>query len=126
MNPDSDFGKAAQWAYRRGLVLTDYFEGGTKCTRAEAVTYLWKLFGAPVMKPSEFSDVPKTADYSQAVAWAVEKGITNGTSTTTFSPANTCTRGQIVTFIFRAFVSLLAAETSNTVGGGTMQTSAAM
>ena len=66
------------------------------------VTYLWKLAGEPSVTPSNFTDVPTSADYSQAVAWAVRENITNGTSATTFSPNDICTRGQIVTFIYRA------------------------
>ncbi len=65
--------------------------------------YLWKLAGSPSAIPSNFTDVPKDAEYAQAVAWAVEQGITQGTSATTFSPDATCTRGQIVTFLYRAF-----------------------
>ena len=68
-----------------------------------AVSYLWKAAGSPApSKSASFSDVSASADYARAVAWAVEKGITNGTGGGKFSPANTCTRGQIVTFLYRA------------------------
>jgi hypothetical protein len=68
------------------------------------VTYLWQLAGSPAVTSSaSFTDVPSSASYAQAVQWAVEQGITNGTSTTTFSPDTTCTRGQIVTFLYRAY-----------------------
>ena len=65
------------------------------------MTYLWKLAGKPTVGTANFSDVSADADYAQAVAWAVREGITNGTTATTFSPSNTCTRGQIVTFLHR-------------------------
>ena len=76
--------------------------GSTPCTRAAAVTYLWKLAGSPKMSVnSSFTDVPASADFAQAVAWAVEQGVTNGVSASEFAPDSTCTRGQIVTFLYR-------------------------
>lgn len=90
------------WAGSLGLIgyKTDL---DTPCTRSAAVTYMWKVAGSPTpSKSASFSDVPADADYAQAVSWAVEQGITSGTSATTFSPDNTCTRGQIVTFLYRA------------------------
>lgn len=95
------YAAAAQWAKEQGL--TDNFSAEADCTRAMVVTYLWKLAGSPKTGTSNFSDVSTNAAYAQAVAWAVEQGITSGTSATTFSPAATCTRGQIVTFLYRAF-----------------------
>ena len=73
------------------------------CTRAQVVTFLWRAAGKPDPASSEspFSDVKEGAYYYNAVLWAVEKGITNGTSGTTFSPDETCTRAQIVTFLWR-------------------------
>lgn len=65
--------------------------------------YLWILAGKPSAPATNFTDVPSNADYAQAVAWAVQQGITSGTSATTFSPEATCTRGQIVTFLYRAY-----------------------
>ncbi len=65
--------------------------------------YMWKAAGSPSAKAASFTDVSANADYAQAVAWAVEQGITGGTSATTFSPDATCTRGQIVTFLYWAF-----------------------
>ena len=66
--------------------------------------YIWKAAGSPAASyDGKFDDVPASADYAQAVAWALENGITSGTSKTTFSPDSTCTRGQIVTFLYRAF-----------------------
>jgi len=95
------YATAAQWAREQGL--TDNFSAEADCTRAMVVTYLWKLAGSPKAGTSNFSDVSANADYAQAVAWAVEQGITSGTSATTFSPDMACTRGQIVTFLYWAF-----------------------
>ena len=95
------YATAAQWAKEQGL--TDNFSAEADCTRAMVVTYLWKLAGSPKTGTSNFTDVSANADYAQAVAWAVEQGITGGTGNGQFSPASTCTRGQIVTFLYRAF-----------------------
>ena len=65
------------------------------------MTYLWKLAEEPKAEAAAFTDVAADADSAQAVAWAVSEGITTGTSDTTFSPDSTCTRGQIVTFLYR-------------------------
>ena len=73
------------------------------CTRAQIVTFLWRAAGSPEPKTaSSFTDVPANAYYAKAVAWAVENGITNGMTETTFAPNATCTRGQSVTFLYRA------------------------
>lgn len=65
--------------------------------------YMWKAAGSPAPDgKADFADVPANADYAQAVAWAVENEITSGTGGGNFSPAATCTRGQIVTFLYRA------------------------
>ena len=95
------YATAAQWAKEQGL--TDNFSAEADCTRAMVVTYLWKLAGSPKTGTSNFTDVSANADYAQAVAWAVEQDITSGTGNGQFSPASTCTRGQIVTFLYRAF-----------------------
>ncbi len=101
LSPNDYYYKAALWACETGLVTSGDF--GRPCSRSFAVMYLWKLAGSPSAIPSNFTDAPKDAEYAQAVAWAVEQGITQGTSATTFSPDTTCTRGQIVTFLYRAF-----------------------
>ena len=93
--------QAARWAREKGLISGSAFNGDTPCTRAATVTYLWKLAGQPSAGASGFTDVPSSASYAQAVAWAVQEGITSGTSASTFSPNNTCTRAQIVTFLYR-------------------------
>lgn len=74
------------------------------CSRERAVNFMWLAAGKPQEKSSaSFSDVSPTSPYMDAIRWAVEKGVTQGTSATTFSPDSTCTRGQIVTFLYRAF-----------------------
>lgn len=93
------YSDAANWALEKGL--TDTFNADTPATRAATVTYLWKLADRPDAGMPSFADVAADSDYAQAVAWAVKNGITVGTSDTTFSPSNTCTRGQIVTFLYR-------------------------
>lgn len=97
--------KAALWAYEIGLISGSTFGADIPCTRAMTVTYLWKVGAGDSSSLSEapFSDVPVDADYAVAVDWAVKQKITSGTSTTTFSPNATCTRGQIVTFLHRTF-----------------------
>lgn len=108
-NPFSDiketdyFYKAALWASEKGLISGSTFGGNTPCTRADTVTYLWKLAGSPSAPVASFTDIPSNSEYAPAVAYAVSKGITSGTSKTTFSPEETITRGQAVTFLYRAF-----------------------
>lgn len=100
VKPTDYYYESAIWANKMGMVTGITFDGNTPCTRASTVTYLWKNAGAPKTEAtSVFTDVPANAEYAQAVAWALANKITNGTSETTFSPDNTCTRGQIVTFL---------------------------
>lgn len=99
---DSFYRDAAIWAHENGLVSGTSFGGDLPCTRSATVTYLWKLAGAPEAEAVEFMDVEAESAYAQAVSWAVAEGITNGTSATSFSPDNICSRGQIVTFLYRA------------------------
>ena len=95
------YSTAASWARGEGLILD--FDAGAPCTRAMVAEYLWKLEGSPAVAGNPFTDVDEGASYAQAVAWAAENDITGGTAPTTFSPDSTCTRGQIVTFLYRAF-----------------------
>ena len=98
------FWKAASWAKEAGLISGSEFNGNTPCTRAATMMYMWKLAGSPTTyATSAFEDVPDIADYAQAVSWAVNEGITSGTSNTTFSPQDTCTRAQIVTFLWHNY-----------------------
>ena len=80
------------------------FAPDTTCTRGQIVTFLWRFKNSPepTVTDTGFTDVNETAFYARAVAWAVEKGITKGMTPTTFAPNDTCTRGQIVTFLYRA------------------------
>lgn len=95
---------ALLWAWDAELIDDAAMDPNAACQRSAVVTYLWKLAERPACDGSVFTDVPADADYADAVAWAVEAGITTGSSTTTFSPAMTCDRGQIVTFLHRFFV----------------------
>lgn len=96
---------AVLWAAENGIANgTDavHFTPGGICTRAEAVTLLWRVAGSPEVKDGNtFSDVKKGSYYEKAVAWALAEGITKGTSATTFSPDAYCSRGQIVTLMYR-------------------------
>ena len=100
------FADAVKWAVDKGITngLSDTMFGPyASCTRAQIVTFLWRAAGSPEPKTaSSFTDVPVSAYYAKAVAWAVENGITNGMTETTFAPNATCTRGQSVTFLYRA------------------------
>ena len=98
---------AVDWAVGNGITKgTDdtHFSPDGICTRAQAVTFLWRAAGSP--KPETrtmpFTDIPAGSYYYDAVLWAVENGITKGTSDTTFSPNMTCTRAQIVAFLWRS------------------------
>ena len=99
------FYEAVKWAVKSGVTngLSDTMFGPYEpCTRAQIVTFLWRAAGSPEPKAmSSFTDVPASAYYAKAVAWAVENGITNGMTETTFAPNATCTRGQSVTFLYR-------------------------
>lgn len=109
VNPFVDVSKgdyyyqAALWAYGYGIISGHWFNGGDACTRAMAVTYLWKAAGMPLpSKTTEFSDVASGAEYATAVSWAVERGITTGTGDgSSFMPDRTCTRAEIVTLLYR-------------------------
>ena len=106
VSTDAYYYEAVKWAAEQGItggVGGGLFAPDQSCTRAQIVTFLWRAAGSPEPKSmSSFSDVPEDSYYAKAVAWAVENGITVGTSATTFSPDATCTRAQGVTFLFRA------------------------
>lgn len=92
------------WAYAEGLVDDVNLDPNAGCSRSDVVSYLWKLEGMPnAAEGIGFSDVTADMEYADAVAWAVQNGVTSGTSNTTFSPDQICTRGQIVTFLYRYF-----------------------
>ena len=99
---------AVLWAVEKGITSGTgdgtTFSPNATCTRAQAVTFLWRAAGSPAPKSSNmpFTDVAAGSYYYNAVLWAVENGITTGTGDTTFSPDATCSRGQIVTFLWRS------------------------
>ena len=103
----ADFYNAILWASQNGITAgtsTTTFSPNKNCTRAQIVTFLWRYAKKPVGYGSNsFTDVNKNdhAPYYDAILWAVSKGITNGSTTTTFAPNDTCTRAQAVTFLYR-------------------------
>lgn len=110
VNPFSDvtaddyYYNAAIWAYENSMVTGSTFDADTPCTRSSTVTYLWKFNGSPVLGiPSLFEDVSDDAEYADAVSWALTEEVTSGISDTEFAPDMICNRGQIVTFLYRAF-----------------------
>ena len=108
---------AVDWAVENGITKgTDdtHFSPDGICTRAQAVTFLWRTAGSPEpeTRTMPFTDVPAGSYYYDAVLWAVENGITKGTNETMFSPDATCSRAQIVTFLWRSEKSP-AAGTAN-------------
>ena len=97
---------AVAWAIENGV--TNGFADGTfgvnnTCTRGQSVTFLYRALGTAPTTVNGFTDVAAGDFYAEAVAWAVENGVTNGTTDSTFSPSNGCTRAQIVTFLFRTY-----------------------
>ena len=103
----SYYERAVIWAAANGItngVGNGLFGVDAPCTRAQAVTFLWRAAGSPAPEISAmpFTDVPVVSYYYDAVLWAVENGIAKGTSETTFGPDASCTRAQIVTFLYRA------------------------
>ena len=109
---------AVKWAVENGVtdgVSATLFAPYEPCTRGQIVTFLWRAAGSPEPKTaSSFADVPASAYYAKAVAWAVENGITNGMTETAFAPDATCTRGQSVTFLYRALKGTASGSTSFT------------
>ena len=101
----SYYDSAVAWAVSRRITngtAGDRFSPDAVCTRADAVTFLWRYSGSPfTFTTSRFRDVPSGSYYAQAVAWAVNNGISTGTGTNTFSPNNPCTRAEFVTFLYR-------------------------
>ena len=104
---DAYYFDAALWAAEKGITTgtsADTFSPNADCTRAQIVTFLWRAAGSPAPKSeiNPFADLSTDAYYYSAVLWAVEQGITNGTSADAFSPDAVCTRAQTVTFLYRA------------------------
>ena len=103
---DAYYAKAVQWAVEQGItsgMSATSFAPEAVCDRAQIVTFQWRANGSPaVADGSTFGDVPQDAYYKQAIQWAVKNDITSGTGGNKFSPAKSCTRGEIVTFLYRA------------------------
>ena len=103
---DAYYAGAVRWALSEGITTgtgDGKFSPDTTCTRAQSVTFLFRAIGKLVDSKAEFSDVLTDSYYANAVAWAVENGVTNGIGNGLFGPDNSCTRAQIVTFLFRAY-----------------------
>ena len=103
---DAYYAKAVAWAVENGITTgtgDGKFSPDATCTRAQSVTFLFRAIGKLVDSKAEFSDVLTDSYYANAVAWAVENGVTNGIGGELFGPNNSCTRAQIVTFLFRAY-----------------------
>ena len=105
VQPGAYYYEAVLWAVENGITVgtsSSTFSPNVVCSRAQIVTFLWRSEGQPAASTgSSFVDVSASAYYAGAVAWAVENGITVGTSSSTFSPNDDCTRAQIVTFLYR-------------------------
>ena len=110
------FADAVKWAVDKGVTngLTETMFGPYEpCTRGQIITFLWRAAGSPEPKTAvSFADVPAGSYYAKAIAWAIENGITNGMTETTFAPDATCTRGQGVTFLYRALKGSAGATSS--------------
>ena len=104
---DAYYAAAVKWAYENNITTgtsATTFSPEATCTRGQVVTFLWRAKGCPEPKSTKnpFTDVKKTDYFYKAVLWAVENGITNGTTATTFGPKDTCTSGHVLTFLWRA------------------------
>ena len=100
------YADAVAWAVANGITggtAENTFSPDAPCTRAQVVTFLWRAMGSPEPRSAgTFTDVNASSYYAKAVRWALENGITSGTSATTFDPNAVCTRAQVVTFLMRA------------------------
>ena len=106
VSTDAYYAKAVAWAVENGITTgtgDGKFSPDATCTRAQSVTFLFRAIGKLVDSKAEFSDVLTDSYYANAVAWAMENGVTNGIGNGLFGPDNSCTRAQIVTFLFRAY-----------------------
>ena len=106
VSPSAYYYDAVEWAFKKGVTTgkTDsLFAPFDGCTRGNVVTFLWRAMGkpAPASRVNPFSDVAAGSYYYDSVLWAVENGVTQGTSASTFSPGQSCTKGHIVTFLYR-------------------------
>ena len=102
---NSYYAKAVAWAVENGITTgtgDGKFSPNATCTRAQSVTFLYRAMGTTPVEMKGFTDVAKGSYYADAVAWAVENGVTNGIGNGLFSPDGGCTRAQIVTFLYRS------------------------
>lgn len=104
VSPNNYYFQAALWAYENGMTDGEVFGAAELCSRAMAVSYMWHIAGCPMDGTAAFADVSEDAAYAPAVAWAVADGITAGSGDGLFSPDAICSRGQIVTFLYRFLV----------------------
>ena len=109
VKPSDFYYKPVLWALENGITSgmdATHFGSTAYCNRAQVVTFLYRTMGSPELESVEnpFTDVAKGSFYEKPVLWAVQNGITNGLSATTFGPNTICNRAQIVTFLYRAFV----------------------
>ena len=107
VSTDAYYAKAVAWAVENGITTgtgDGKFSPDATCTRAQSVTFLFRAIGKLVDSKAEFSDVLTDSYYANAVAWAVENGVTNGIGDGLFGPDNSCTRAQIVTFLYRTYM----------------------
>ncbi|WP_318362208.1 S-layer homology domain-containing protein, partial [uncultured Agathobaculum sp.] len=103
---DAYYAKAVAWAVENGItggIGDGLFAPDATCTRAQSVTFLARALNAKANGKADFTDVPADSYYAEAVAWAVENGVTNGMGDNRFAPNQHCTRAQIVTFLYRAY-----------------------
>ena len=117
-DPSAYYYEPVYWAASRGVTSgtsPTTFSPGKDCTRGQIVTFLWKAMGSPEPRSTDnpFTDVKPSDYFYKPVLWAKENGVTAGTSATTFSPGKGCTRGQIVTFLWKAMRSPGPRDTSN-------------
>lgn len=99
-----DMNAAVEWAREQGMI-DDSFDRSAPCTRSQAVRYIWLALGSPSAGASSFTDVPAGASYAEAVDWAAEKEVTKGDGgADIFNPEKVCNRGQIITFLYRAYL----------------------
>ena len=106
VSADSYYAKAVAWAVEHGITSgtgSGTFDPDAPCTRAQSVTFLYRALGQLADGQSAFGDVPADSYYADAVAWAVERGITSGIGGGLFGPDHACTRAQIVTFLYKTY-----------------------
>ncbi len=126
---DAYYYNAVIWAYKNGVTTgtsTTTFGPDATCDRGQVVTFLWRAMGSPepTSTKNPFTDVKESDYFYKPVLWAVEKGITNGTSATTFGPKQTCTSGHVITFLWRANGSPAVENKSESVAAGKFYTDA--